>query len=240
MLQTEGNPIIMGGGEGFGLGNGFGILALIIIAVMAFRNGFFGGNNNNGDNTAALIAALSNRGTTQYATSNEVQRGFDNQNTVANQREILSAITNGTAQSVAATNQSFHDMMAYNGDKYNELTRDIGALSVAQAQALANQNACCCETKMLISETGNNILAGIAQNRYEAAFNTAAIQKTIVEEAQKNRDLMTSNRMADLQNENNFLRTQNLLGNVVRYPTTMAYNAGTSPFCNCGNLGFAA
>lgn len=72
---------------------------------------------------------------------------------------------------------------------------------------------------------------------YNNALNTAAIQKTIVEEAQKNRDLITGNRMADMQNQINRLELAQAMSGVVKYPATMAYNAGTSPFCNCG--GFA-
>ena len=78
---------------------------------------------------------------------------------------------------------------------------------------------------------------------YNGALNTAAIQKTIVEEAQKNRDLITGNRMADMQNQINRLELAQAMNGVVKYPASMAYNAGTSPFCNCGNgcnFGYAA
>ena len=70
----------------FGMG-GVGLL-VILFFLMSGGFGGFGANN-------------------QVATSNEVQRGFDNQNSMANQRETLGAVTTGTAQSVAATNQSF-------------------------------------------------------------------------------------------------------------------------------------
>ena len=43
---------------------------------------------------------------------------------------------------------------------------------------------------------------------------------------------------ADLQNQINRLELAQAMSGVVKYPATMAYNAGTSPFCNCG--GFAA
>ena len=61
---------------------------------------------------------------------------------MANQREILAAVNAGTAQSVAATNQTFHDMLSAFGDKYTELQRDIAGLAVGQANTLANQNQC--------------------------------------------------------------------------------------------------
>ena len=105
-----------------------------IFALLILANGGFGGWGNNGFANAI--------GYENLATSNEVQRGFDNQNQMANQREILSAVTNGTAQTVAATNQSFHDTLGVITDKYSELQRDVAGLAVGQANALANQNAC--------------------------------------------------------------------------------------------------
>ena len=227
MLQTEGNPIIMSGSDGFGLGNGFGILA-IIIALMAFKNGFFGWNNGNGDNTAAMLAAMSmnqNRGyQPQYATQQDVQYTSQFGQLLDGNRDIVSNITNGTAQTVAAANA------------YSETTRDINALAVSQAQLLANQNQCCCETKMTLADGFAQTNANIAQNRYESALNTAAIQKTIVEEAQKNRDLITGNRMADMQSQINRLERDVALSGIIRFQPNLTYGSVNSPLN--GNPGF--
>ena len=105
-----------------------------IFALLILANGGFGGWGNN--NFANAI------GYENLATSNEVQRGFDAQNSLANEREILSAVNAGTAQSVAATNQTFHDTLGIIQNRYDELARDISGLAVGQAQVLANQNAC--------------------------------------------------------------------------------------------------
>lgn len=147
-----------------------------------------------------------------YATSNEVQRGFDNQNSVANQRETLAAVTSGTAQAVAATNQAFHDNLNVIQDKYGELTRDIYGVSGQIAQVLANQNECCCSTKMLIQETA-------AQNRYDSAINT-----------QKILDALAQNKIANLEQQISALQLQNAVAGVVRYPSSTTYNAGVPPF----------
>lgn len=164
----------------------------------------------------------------QYATSNEVQRGFDNQNSMANQRETLAAVTSGTAQSVAATNQAFHDNLNVIQDKYGELTRDIYGVSGQVAQVLANQNACCCDTKMLIQETS-------AQNRYDALLNTNAINANILASNQKVLDALAQNKIEALQDKVRSLELAQATGNVVRYPNTFSYNAGPSPFCGgCG------
>ena len=147
-----------------------------------------------------------------YATSSEVQRGFDNQNSVANQRETLAAVTSGTAQAVAATNQAFHDNLNVIQDKYGELTRDIYGVSGQIAQLLANQNECCCSTKMLIQETA-------AQNRYDSAMNT-----------QKILDALAQNKIDALQQQINSLTLANQLSGVVKYPQSTVYTAGVPPF----------
>ena len=198
---------------------------LWIFALLILANGGFGFGGNNFANAI---------GYENLATSNEVQRGFDNQNSMANQREILAAVNSGTAQAVAATNQTYHDIVANLSDKYSELDRDIFGVASAVQQGIANQNDCCCSTKMLISEIGAGINAGIAQNRYDAAMNTAAINATTTAQTQKILDAITGNRMADMQNQINQLQLQNAVAGVVRYPSASTYYAGNNPFCGCG------
>ena len=169
------------GGDGMGF---MWIFALLVLAGGGFNWG-------NGFNNAI--------GYENLATQAQVDRGFDTQNMMANQRETLAAVTNGTAQAVAATNQNFHDTWNIITDKYGELTRDIAAVQVGQANALANQNACCCETKQLIMGTAATTDAAIAQNRYEAAMNTAAINATTTAQTQKILDAIAQNKIEALQ-----------------------------------------
>ena len=157
-----------------------------------------------------------------YATSAEVQRGFDTQNLQTQTAGILSAVTNGTAQSVAATNQTYHDIIAALGDKYSELQRDVAGLAVGQAGLLAKENECCCAT-----------LRAIDGVNYNNALNTAAINANTTAQTQKILDVLVGNRMADMQNEINQLQLQQAVAGVVRYPIASTYYAGISPFCNC-------
>lgn len=198
-----------------------GGLWLFAILALMWGGGFggFGGYGN-----AGFANAI---GYQNLATQNDVQRGFDNQNSMANQREILSAVTNGTAQSVAATNQAFHDNLNVIQDKYGELARDIYGVSGQVAQVLANQNACCCDTKMLISETA-------AQNRYDALKNTNDINAVTIGQTQKILDAMAQNKIDALQGRVNQLELQNAVSGVVRYPSASTYTAGANPFCGCG------
>jgi hypothetical protein len=204
--------------------NGGGLWLFAILALMWGGGGFGFGNNGYANGFANAI------GYENLATSNEVQRGFDNQNAMANQREILSAVTNGTAQSVAATNQAFHDNLNVIQDKYGELTRDIYGVSGQVAQVLANQNQCCCDTKMLIQETS-------AQNRYDALKNTNDINAVTIGQTQKILDALSQNKIEALQGRVQQLELDRAVSGVVRYPNSMAYNAGQSPFCNCNSCG---
>lgn len=203
--------------------NNGGLWLFAILALM--WGGGFGGFGN-----AGFANAI---GYQNLATQNDVQRGFDNQTTIGNQREILSAVNSGTAQSVAATNQVYHDIVGYVGDKYSELDRDILGVGSAVQQSIANQNQCCCDTKMLISETS-------AQNRYDALKNTNDINAVTIGQTQKILDVMAQNKIEALQNRIAQLELQQATGNTVKYPTSMSYTAGFSPFCNCGFNGLYA
>ena len=209
-LTASDVALLSGNGNNWGDTSFMWVLALLILAGGGF-NGFGGGSFAN---------AI---GYENLATSNEVQRGFDNQNLQAQTRDILSAVTSGTAQSVAATNQSFHDITNALSDKYTELQRDISNVALGQANILANQAQCCCETQRAID--GVN---------YNAAMNTAAINETTVAQTQRILDAITTNRMTDMQNQINDLQLQNAMAGVLKYPNSWSYNAGTNPFCQTG------
>ena len=184
------------GSGGFGGGMGGSWLAILFLIIL------FGGNGGWGNNFANAI------GYENLATSNEVQRGFDNQNSLANEREILSAVNAGTAQSVAATNQTFHDTLNVLQDKYSELARDVYGVSSLVQQGIANQNQCCCDTKMLIQENS-------AQNRYDALLNTNAINANIVAGNQKILDALAQNKMDAMAARINQLELQQATANIV-------------------------
>lgn len=199
----------VGGNDGFG--GGMGIWAFLIFALLLGGNGgFFGGNQGN---TNAIQA--------------DVNRGFDNQNLQAQTRDILSAVTNGTAQSVAATNQTFHDTLNAFNDKYSELARDVAGLAVGQANLLAKQNECCCAS-----------LRAIDGVNYNNAMNTAAIKEAILLDGQKTRDLITENKIEAMQARINQLELNQAVAGVVRYPNQTTYCSGANPFgCGCnGNI----
>lgn len=188
------------GGDGFGGGSGIWLFA--ILALLWGGNGFFGGNGNQSNAIQA-----------------DVNRGFDNQNMMGQTRDILSAVTAGTAQSVAATNQVFHDTVSAFNDKYSELQRDIAGLAVGQANLLAKENECCCAIQRNIDSVN-----------YNAALNTASINANTTAQTQKILDALAQNKIEALQNRINQLELQQATYGIFRYPSTMTYSSPTNPF----------
>lgn len=194
-----------------GFGEGWGGMIWLFAILAMFGNGGFGfGNRGYGE---------------QYATRDQVQNGFDTQNLQAQTRDILAAVNAASMTGVQTTNQVYHDMINYVGDKYNELQRDIGGLAVGQANLLAKENECCCAQ-----------LRAIDGVNYNMAMNTAAINANIVAQNQKVLDAIMGNKMEAMQNRINQLELQNQLQGVVRYPNGWTYNAGNSPFCGGCNM----
>ena len=213
MDNTGITPVMpVGGGYGDFGGGGFWIFALLILAMMG-GNGFGGWGTGNGNSNAIQA---------------DVNRGFDNQNLQAQTRDILSAVNSGTAQTVAATNQTFHDSLAAMQSLYNETARDIAALSVGQANVLANQNACCCETKQLIQQTN-----------YDGAMRDAATNANLTAQIQSVKDMISQNTIQGLRDQVDSLRDQVNMSGVLRFPNSWSYGAGPFPpiyGCGCGNI----
>lgn len=204
--------LIKDGNDAFGNSSAFWIFALLILAGGGF-NGF------------------GNRYQPQYATQDFVQNGFNFNDLQDQNRDLMDAVTNGTAQSIAATQQAKYDTMQNSSAIESDILRET-------AEIKENQRDCTQQTQQLL----NNM-------RYERANDTAAIQATNTANAQKILDAITGNRMADMQNQINQLQLQNAinaavnpinsqLNTTVKYPTSWTYNAGMSPFCqcNCGTV----
>lgn len=189
------------GGNSFGFGGGDGGLFAILLIVLLMGGGAWGMGGRGQFGTEAI--------------QNQMQQGFDNQNTMANQREIL-----------AATNQVYHDITGYVGDKYAELDRDVLTIGSTLQQVMANQNQCCCST-----------LRAIDGVNYANAQNTAAINANTTAAVQKVLDAISENKVETLRGRINQLELNNAVAGVVRYPTATTYTSGVSPFCNCGSCG---
>ena len=195
--------------DGDGFGNGWGGM-IWLFAILAMMGGGFGWNGN-GSNSNAIQA--------------DINRGFDNQNLQAQTRDILAAVNAASMAGVQATNQVYHDIVNYVGDKYGELQRDVAGLAVGQANLLAHQNDCC-----------GSLTRQIMQNNYDAALRDAATNANFTAQIQSVKDLIAQDKMDAMQNRINQLELQNALAGVVRYPNGWTYNAGNSPFCGGCNM----
>ena len=186
-----------GYGDGFGFG-GSGIWLFAILALLWGGNGAFGGGYNN----------LGFR----PSTAEDVNSGFNFAELQAETRDILSAVSNGTAQAVAATNQAKYDNINVAKDIQANVISQIGELKVGQTALLAKQNECCCETLRAIDATNANTVA--------------QVQKVL--------DAIAADKIQTLRDKVNALELAQAVSGVVRYPTTTAYTSGCNPFCGCG------
>lgn len=199
-----------------GNNDGFGNNGLWLFAILALMGGGFGGwgygNRDFGYQP-------------QYATQDFVQNGFNFNDIQDQNRDLMNAINNGTSQAVAATNQAKYDNINVAKDIQTAIISQIGDIKANQQAMMSHQSECCTEQ-----------LRAIDSAKFEAAQNTALINANITDKAQKILDTLTGNQMAMMRDQIQALQMQNMMNGVVRYPMSSTYNAGNSPFCNCGNF----
>lgn len=205
-------PVMPVGGNGgdFGLG-GAGLWLFAILALFGLGgNGgsLFGGGNNN-------------------AIQNDINRGFDNQNLQAQTRDILSAVTGGTAQTIAASTANATNAINAIKDGNASLIREFGNVETALTALSGKQQECCCSIKEMIAAEAANTNAMIAQNKYEAAMNLAGFEQRLMSK-------LDANTIAALQNRVNQLELANATSSVVRYPTSSSWAFNNNPFCGSG------
>ena len=201
-MDTTGITPVMPVDGGFGGGNSFVWIFGLLILLGLFNGGGFGFGGNG--NTNALSA--------------DMQRGFDNQNTMAQTRDILSAVTSGTAQTIAASTQNASNAISAIKDGNASLIREFGNVESALTALGGKQQECCCE-----------ILRAVDGVNYNSAINTAAINANTTAQTQKILDAIMGNRMADMQSHINALQLQNAMSGVLRFPSAWTYAGGVFP-----------
>lgn len=220
------DALLLGNGGGFGgLGNGFeGLIYLAVIMAMFGGNGFGWGGNN-------AAAAL---GYENLATSNEVQRGFADQNMMANQRETLSAVTNGTAQTIAASTANATNTINAIKDGNAALIREFGNVETALTALSGKQQECCCNILQKIGETAAATDAQIARNSYDAAMRDAATNANITAQVQSIKDMMYQQREATQAQRIQQLELAQATSGLLRFPNQWTFNGGYFPPMQCG------
>lgn len=203
-------------GGGFGGFGANGLEGLIYLAVIGSMFGWGGNGFGFGGNAGA--AALAGN----LATQNDVQRGFDTAALQDQSRDILAAVNSGTAQSVAATNQVYHDIVANVGDKYSELARDVAGVNNNILQVLANENQCCSETKQMILTTSANTDAKLDQNKFDIMMGIAGMEQRLTSK-------LDQNKIEALQSQVSQLQLQQAMAGVMKFPNSWSYGAGPFP-----------
>ena len=190
MDSTGITPVMPMGGDAFG-GNSFVWIFGLLILLGLFNGNGFGLGGNGG--TAAIDASM--------------QRGFDNQNLQAQTRDILSAVTNGTAQTIAASTANATNAINAIKDGNSALIREFGNVENALGMLSGEMQNCCCSTLRAIDGVNYNT--------------TVQIQKVL--------DAISGTRIADLQQQVNALQLQNATSNVLRFPNAWTYTGGYFP-----------
>ena len=200
-MDSTGITPVMPMGD-FGGSNSFMWIFGLLILLGLFNGGGFGFGGNG--NTNALSA--------------DMQRGFDNQNTMAQTRDILGAVTNGTAQTIAASTQNATNAINAIKDGNASLIREFGTVESALTSLAGQMQNCCCDVK-----------TQVMQSNYDGAMRDAATNANFTAQIQSVKDMIAQNKIESLQAQVSQLQLQNATSNVLRFPNAWTYAGGVFP-----------
>lgn len=198
-----------------GFGGFEGLIYLAVIASMFGGGGFGGWGNGNNGAVNALNA--------------DMQRGFDTQNLQSQTRDILGAVTNGTAQTIAASTANATNAINAIKDGNAALIREFGTVETALTALSGKQQECCCEIKQLVQATAYETNAQIAQNKYEAAMRDAATNANFTAQIQGVKDMIAQNKIEAQAQRINQLELAQATAGMLRFPNSWSYGAGPFP-----------
>ena len=197
--------------NGFGGDGWSGMIWLFAILALFGGGGFGFGGNNNGVN--ALNA--------------DMQRGFDAQNLQAQTRDILGAVTNGTAQTISASTANATNAINAIKDGNSALIREFGNVETSLTSLAGQMQNCCCENRM-----------AIMQNNYDGAMRDANTNANLTAQIQSVKDMLAQDKIESLQAQVSQLQLAQATSNVLRFPNAWTYTGGYFPpmGCGCGNV----
>lgn len=155
-----------------------------------------------------------NSGYANALTQSDLQRAID-----------LNSIQNGQRDIEARVQEVGSELTSTIKDSsYNNLS-EIRDVQQAMNNGFASMQQCCCQTQRAIDGVNYNLATESANIQ---ANNTANTQKIL--------DAISTNRIADMQNQINQLQLQNAMSGVVRYPNQTSYCSGANPFATGCNI----
>ena len=188
---------LLNGNNGFDGGNSF----FWVFALLVLMGGGFGwGNNGNGN------------------LDQDINRGFDNQNLQAQTRDILNAVTNGTAQTISASTQNATNAINAIKDGNAALIREFGNVETALTALSGKQQECCCEIKQ-----------AVAQSNYDGAMIDAATNANFTAQIQSVKDMIAQDKIDSLQAQVSQLQLAQATSGMLRFPNSWSYGAGPFP-----------
>ena len=117
-------------------------------------------------------------------------------------------------------------------DNSNRMTQNgLCQLGYEQANLI---NASTAQIVGNITTEGRNIQSQLADCCCTTQRAIDSLKLENCQNTQKILDAITTDRMAQMQNQINQRQMQNALCGVVRYPMASTWNAGSNPFCGCG------
>ena len=186
----------------FGDGGAFMWIFALLILAGGFGGGIGWGGGNNGVN--ALNA--------------DMQRGFDTQNLSQQTRDILSAVTDGTAQTIAASTANATNAINAIKDGNSALIREFGNVETALTAVAGQMQNCCCDVKQ-----------AIMQNNYDGAMRDAATNANFTAQIQSVKDMIAQNKIEALTAQVNQLQLAQATSNVLRFPNSWTFAGGVFP-----------
>ena len=190
-------------------GLGGDLSGLIYLAVIfAMFGGGFGFGGFGGGNAAAV----------GMATQADMQAGFNQQNTMQQTRDILGAVTSGTAQTIAASTANATGAIEAIKDGNANIIREFGNVESALTALSGNMQNCCCDVKQ-----------AVMQSNYDAAMRDAATNANFTAQIQSVKDQISQNKIEALQAQINQLQLQNAMSGVLKFPSAWTYAGGQFP-----------
>lgn len=194
--------------DGFGNGNSAWVLIILFAMIFGWGNGGFGGNN---QNTAA---------------ANDIQRAVDLNSIQTGQANIAADVQRTTYETMGTVKDAAYNNLSEIRDVQSSMATGFANVQNTLTAGFADMQNCCCSTQRAIDNVNYNL-----------ATQSAAIQANDTANTQKILDAITTNRMADMQNQISQLQLQNAVSGVVRYPMASTYSSGSNPFCGCAGCG---